>query len=108
MFEPKSFKERQLTLIKSIFDSNECISEWPRRSSSPCVINSFFICVGFDTIESLYTFTSPIDLINDNYDKDSFVRLNSCVIKSTVKDACKANFESISEYYDVNVSWEMD
>jgi hypothetical protein len=26
-FEPKSYKERQLVLIKSIFDSNNCISK---------------------------------------------------------------------------------
>jgi hypothetical protein len=61
-------------------------------------------CVGFDTIENLYIFTNPIDLINDNYDKNTFLRLNSCVIKSTVKDSCKATIESISDYCDVNVS----
>lgn len=26
-FEPKSYKDRQLVLIKSIFDSNHCISK---------------------------------------------------------------------------------
>ncbi|CAO3634288.1 unnamed protein product [Mucor fragilis] len=82
IFEPSSFKERQLSLIKSIFDSNDCIS--------------------YNTIENLYTFSSPADLIADSYDKDSFLSLNSCFIKTTVKDTAKSTIESISDYCDVN------
>ncbi|CAO0796168.1 unnamed protein product [Mucor circinelloides] len=82
VFEPSSFKERQLSLIKSIFESNDCIS--------------------YNTIENLYTFASPADLIADSYDKSSFLSLNSCFIKTTVKDAAKSTIESISEYCDVN------
>ncbi|KAF1807420.1 hypothetical protein FB192DRAFT_1022126 [Mucor lusitanicus] len=82
IFEPSSFKERQLSLIKSIFESNDCIS--------------------YNSIENLYTFSSPADLIADSYDKDSFLSLNSCFIKTTVKDKTKSTLEGISEYCDVN------
>ncbi|KAI7902698.1 uncharacterized protein BX663DRAFT_510177 [Cokeromyces recurvatus] len=81
-FEPKSYKERQLILIKSIFDSNECIS--------------------FNTIENQYPFCNPIDLIENNYDKNSYIKLNSCIIKTTVKDKAKATVECIKDYCDVN------
>ncbi|GAN05483.1 hypothetical protein MAM1_0093c04954 [Mucor ambiguus] len=82
IFEPSSFKERQLSLIKSIFESNDCIS--------------------YNSIENLYNFASPADLIADSYDKGSFLSLNSCFIKTTVKDKAKSTIESISEYCDVN------
>ncbi|KAK4517468.1 uncharacterized protein ATC70_000805 [Mucor velutinosus] len=82
IFEPSSFKKRQLSLIKSIFESNDCIS--------------------YNSIENLYTFSSPADLIADSYDKDSFLTLNSCFIKTTVKDKAKSIIESILEYCDVN------
>ncbi|KAG2214697.1 hypothetical protein INT46_000916 [Mucor plumbeus] len=82
IFEPSRFKERQLSLIKSIFESNECIS--------------------YNTIENLYTFASPADLIVDNYDKNSFLCLNSCFIKSSVKDTVKSTLENTPEYCDVN------
>ncbi|KAL9547757.1 hypothetical protein MBANPS3_006002 [Mucor bainieri] len=82
IFEPSSFKERQLSLIKSIFDSNDYIS--------------------FNSIENLYKFASPADLIADSYDKDSFLPLNSCFIKTTVKNKAKSTIESISEYCDAN------
>ncbi|CEP14447.1 hypothetical protein [Parasitella parasitica] len=82
IFEPSSYKARQLSLIRSIFDSNDCIS--------------------FSTIENLYTFASPADLIADSYDKDSFLQLNSCFLKSRVKNATKERLENISNYCDVN------
>lgn len=83
IFEPKSYKDRQLNLIKSIFESNNCIS--------------------FDTIENLYPYiTSPIEFIADNYELNSYIALNTCIIKKSVKDEAKATLEAVVNYCDLN------
>ncbi|KAI8069867.1 uncharacterized protein B0P05DRAFT_639404, partial [Gilbertella persicaria] len=96
VFEPKHYKQRQLTLIKSIFDSNECISK------SVFLSCHSYSCLDVDTVESLYSFSSPVDIISSNYDKDSFICLNSCIIKTSVKDKAREVVESVTEYCDVN------
>lgn len=102
IFEPSSFKERQLSLIKSIFESNDCISKFSLDQQLSAMPHQHSL--GYNSIENLYTFSSPADLIADSYDKDSFLSLNSCFIKTTVKDKTKSTLEGISEYCDVNVS----
>ncbi|KAG0918960.1 hypothetical protein G6F62_004991 [Rhizopus arrhizus] len=82
LFEPKGYKEQQMNLIKSIFDSNGFIS--------------------FDTIGNLYSFTDPLELIQDN--SDSYYVLNSCVIKTHIKENAKDMIRSTTNYCDVNVS----
>ncbi|KAI8375615.1 hypothetical protein EDC96DRAFT_495935 [Choanephora cucurbitarum] len=82
IFEPKQYRQRQLALIKSIFDSNECIT--------------------MDTIESLYAFSNPLDLIHDAYEQGSFLALHSCLIKQTVKQRARETIESMVDYCDVN------
>lgn len=102
IFEPRAYKDRQLVLIKSIFDSNDCIS---KQTQHPYIIQNILTYnIGFNTIDNLYAFTSPTDIIADNYDKDQYIILNSCFIKCSVKDKARSNVESIKEYCDVNVS----
>ena len=81
-FEPKSYKDRQLVLIKSIFDSNKCIS--------------------LDTIENLYAYTSPVELITDSYDPGTHITLNTCILKTSAKDAAKTTLESVTTFCDLN------
>ncbi|KAI9359359.1 hypothetical protein BD770DRAFT_362932 [Pilaira anomala] len=82
IFEPKSYRNRQIELIKSIFDSNDCIS--------------------LHTIENLYPYSNAIDLIADNYNSNSYLTLNSCVIKTSVKEKAKDILKSVTDYCDLN------
>ncbi|KAI9268456.1 hypothetical protein EDC94DRAFT_600279 [Helicostylum pulchrum] len=82
IFEPKSYRTRQIALIKSIFDSNDCIS--------------------LHTIGNLYPYSTAVDLIADNYDANTYLILNSCVIKTSVKDKAKDILESVTDYCDLN------
>ncbi|KAG1450073.1 hypothetical protein G6F56_008457 [Rhizopus delemar] len=82
IFEPKEYKEQQLNFIKSIFDSNGFVS--------------------FDGIENLYSFVNPVDLIKDNYKSDTYYILNSCVIKTHIKDNTRDMIQSMNDYCDVN------
>ncbi|KAI9272559.1 hypothetical protein BY458DRAFT_160286 [Sporodiniella umbellata] len=82
LFEPKHYKRQQVDLIVSIFNSNGHAS--------------------FDTIENLYSFMNPVDLIKDNYDPKEYYLLNSCAIKTHVKEYTKDAIQSMTSYCDVN------
>ncbi|KAI7893397.1 uncharacterized protein EV154DRAFT_501861 [Mucor mucedo] len=82
IFEPKSYKDGQIALIQSIFDSNECIS--------------------FHTIENLYPYANAKDIIADHYDSTTYFTLHSCLIKKSVKEKAKDALESATDYCDFN------
>ncbi|KAI8988285.1 hypothetical protein BDF20DRAFT_317481 [Mycotypha africana] len=88
IFEPEEYKERQVLLIKSVFDSNECIS--------------------YKSIEELYPFTDPIDFMKENYNEKACMFLNSCVVKTEVKDRAKATIEITDSFYAVNELFPTD
>lgn len=56
------------------------------------------------TIENLYPYSNAIDLIADNYDSNSYLTLNSCVIKTSVKEKAKDILKSVTDYCDLNVN----
>jgi hypothetical protein len=106
IFEPKKYKEAQLALIKSIFDSNDCISKLYETNIYGTHVKLTFFLAGYNTIENLYPYSNATDLIADNYDANSYLALNTCVIKKSIKDAAKSTLESVTDYCDLNVSCE--
>jgi hypothetical protein len=61
--------------------------------------------LGFHTIENLYPYANSTDLIADNYDANTYLTLNSCIIKISVKEAAKSALETIKDYCDLNVKY---
>ncbi|KAI8993432.1 hypothetical protein BDB01DRAFT_326341 [Pilobolus umbonatus] len=82
VYEPLCYKQRQITLIKSIFDSNEMIN--------------------LKTIENLYPFMNPIDIIKEEYLDQSFYCLPTHIVKSSLISKAKSILIGIQEHHNMN------